>query len=125
MMNSDAQIQRLRKLNGALVVVCALLGVATYIFYTLADRPSLSVYDDSSLQYSHGLWWKNEKTIYVYHSKNMDAVVVGYFNEKKRKLFDIAWITPVENEDEAIRSSQPLTAEERRKLYEKLGISNH
>ena len=124
MLDSALEIRRLRRQNGLLMVACVVLGLAAYFFYMLADRPSLNIYEDFSLQYSPGLWWSNEKTIYAYYSEDMESLAVGYFDKERGRLFDIAWIMFVESQDEAIRRSKPLSPEERRKLYRELGISD-
>lgn len=120
--NAEFEIRRLRKLNGLLTIACIVLGLASCLLYQFADRPGLNIYDDLSLQYNPGLWWDNEKTIYIYYSEDMGSLAIGYFDEERGRLYDLAWIHYVESEDEAVRRSQPITPEEREQLYRERGL---
>lgn len=88
----NSEIEFLKKRNSQLKIACAVL--AAVLFFTLYffNQQKILIYDDLSLQYSPGMFVKNEKDLACYYSNDFEMWVIGYKSEQRNRWLEIGWL---------------------------------
>ena len=124
-MDKNYDTGRLNNQNKFLKIACVIMGLIIFYLFTLADRPSLIIYQDMSVQYDPGIGWDKQKHIYAYPSEDLENTIeLGFYDEETDRVYSLSWLIYAENKEEIKQRNQSATQEDWDRIYRDLGFDS-